>query len=99
MLFHTGHPKIERSVVYDKFKCLASTHFIKQCPNPVETLGVVQDEREMSRLYVVPPLAQQSKSTSFSYSWMWSFNKTLQVDVWMASGTSQYQTNGLAIVE
>ncbi|XP_052283471.1 DNA-directed RNA polymerase III subunit RPC3-like isoform X2 [Dreissena polymorpha] len=55
-LENAGHPKIGASVVYEKFKALANTHFIKQCVNPLETLCPEDiDECAVAKLYTVPP--------------------------------------------
>ena len=57
----TGHSKISSSFVYEKFSSLANTHLIQRCPNPLEEAVDDVDERELSRLYTVPPFCSSGK--------------------------------------
>ncbi|WAR00666.1 RPC3-like protein [Mya arenaria] len=55
------------SVVYEKFKCLAQTHFLQQCVNPLDPpLKNEMDERDVTSLYTVPPLTSGSKKRKHS---------------------------------
>ena len=53
----SGHQKIDESVVYEKFRRLAETHFIHQTVDPLEVKVKDTDEHDELQRYKVPPLA------------------------------------------